>query len=229
MSSSTVRCLPEPNPPERSITDMINDVCLMDKMQQCGVGLLEKDSVDWVQCSTCGGWYHCVCVGIDLQYFQDSQFCCCKPMTKNPMYGISILIDESYNCLTLPAAFCNFHLCAGRKSSSPSCIIVMCVPCTQDMGSAMALLIFFSSMVSSSTVFMTINDANLYFINSALLPTHDSEEIFLSALTYQGIQKAFCEGSGQKRKEAFRRVHRSCNGHTDIHKHSVVVFPCRLQ
>ena len=59
----------------------------MEKMQQCGLAFLEQDDIDWVQCSTCGGWYHCVCVGIALQFFQgDYDFCCCRNLVNNPMY-----------------------------------------------------------------------------------------------------------------------------------------------
>lgn len=59
----------------------------MDKLQQCGISVIEKGDIDWVQCSTCFGWYHCACIGIALKFFHDNQdFYCCKKSHDNPMY-----------------------------------------------------------------------------------------------------------------------------------------------
>ena len=52
----------------------------MDKLQQCGLSFLKKEVIDWVQCTTCGAWYHCVCIGIAQEFFHEHghEFFCCK-------------------------------------------------------------------------------------------------------------------------------------------------------
>ena len=63
-----------------ALRQIISDVCIMDKLQQCALSHLKRDRIDWVQCMTCGAWYHCVCIGIAQEFFQEHghDFLCCK-------------------------------------------------------------------------------------------------------------------------------------------------------
>ena len=77
----------------------MSDVCLMEKLHQCGVSSLgEEDDIDWVQCSACCGWYHCICVGMALELFRDQEFCCCQVSTDNTTYIIILLILSNSLC-----------------------------------------------------------------------------------------------------------------------------------
>ena len=108
----------------KSITHIIGEVCLMGKrQQQCGVSLLEQPEkeVDWVQCSTCHGWYHCICVGIAPLFFQGGwDFFCCKTPVENPMCDTPDLYKQEVLMLILPfyhAVFCSFHPSQGSGPS----------------------------------------------------------------------------------------------------------------
>ena len=72
----------------KSLPELVSDVCLMAKYQTCGISGLRHEDIDWVQCSDCCGWYHCICVGIGLQGVQGLDFLCCKDSTtaNNSMY-----------------------------------------------------------------------------------------------------------------------------------------------
>ena len=46
------------------IREAVSETCLMEKLEQCGVGKVKEGDINWVQCSLWSGWYHCVCVGM---------------------------------------------------------------------------------------------------------------------------------------------------------------------
>ena len=78
----------------------------MEKLQQCGISSMRRETVNWVQCSVCSGWYHCICVGMALELLE-LDFCCCKTSTDNTTYVT--YIDQ----------FCTLSVCVGRVLRVP--------------------------------------------------------------------------------------------------------------
>ena len=55
-----------------SISTVINETCVMEKLEQCARKLLPRQKrLSWVKCDFCHSWYHCVCIGISQKFFEE--------------------------------------------------------------------------------------------------------------------------------------------------------------
>lgn len=58
------------------ISDLLSNNCLMERAGQCIALELKGDGdVGWVMCEKCTSWYHCACVGMNIN--SSNHFVCC--------------------------------------------------------------------------------------------------------------------------------------------------------
>ena len=64
------------------LADAVSEVCMMQRYSQCiqVTDLAVSDELDWVMCSTCNSWYHCLCIGLHPRHMDgaDRNFMCCN-------------------------------------------------------------------------------------------------------------------------------------------------------
>ena len=66
-----------PNVDGPLLTESVSSYCVMDRVGQCIASSLHgKRRIQWVVCDTCQCWYHCVCIGFQVD--QKKEFSCCK-------------------------------------------------------------------------------------------------------------------------------------------------------
>ena len=40
-----------------------------------------------VQCDTCSKWYHTICIGVNVEHFDDeTRFCCCQTQVQDEYF-----------------------------------------------------------------------------------------------------------------------------------------------
>ena len=65
------------------LLEVVKNKCTMERSAQCSVSyILEGDHIDWVDCDRCKSWYHCTCIGLDVQT-GDKFVCCVQVEPKN--------------------------------------------------------------------------------------------------------------------------------------------------
>lgn len=64
----------EPNMDKMGLREVVDGICIMGKLLECGVPQPKSPNHDWVQCSQCKGWHHCACIGIALPFFENYVF-----------------------------------------------------------------------------------------------------------------------------------------------------------
>lgn len=79
---------------EHSTLNAWKEVCVMRGARQCIVDLLHGESyVKWIECGTCGAWYHDAYVGlsVDVLPSADFAFTCCSGSSVYSSQPISML------------------------------------------------------------------------------------------------------------------------------------------
>ena len=78
------------------------DTCRMAMLGQCGI------SVDWVQCSDCEGWMHCICTGITKEPLSGHQFSCCKLANAEAIENLRYIFVHIYVHMSICARHNSF-------------------------------------------------------------------------------------------------------------------------
>lgn len=92
----------------------VKDICVMLGAHQCMVNHLHgEEIVEWIQCSICHCWYHCVCVGIEEKMLPN--FVCCNA-TQDHVYVMSSWYVRTYVVLSFNTS-CRMFKCGKMELS----------------------------------------------------------------------------------------------------------------
>ena len=64
--------------PKRTLKHvLLYDLCCAGVDTLCSFGKCDLPSEeDWLSCDLCDGWYHCKCMGVNLQEAEEEEFIC---------------------------------------------------------------------------------------------------------------------------------------------------------